>query len=531
MGDTKDNVISEQSSVHDDRKDNTLHYASRGQALSDESTGAGDIAGFDAEWMRARTSLTADEEKKLLRRVDWHIMPLCAIMFLLKNIDSENVANAKIMNKGTDRNILTQLGMTTDQYNLVTVLYYIPYIVAETPSNLLFKRILPSRWQSRIMISWGIALACHAAVKNKGGLYAVRFLLGLFEAGLFPGVILQLCYWYRPDEMSLRLLYFYILGNFSGIISGVLAYAFDTVSGSHGLSGWQWLFLTEGVITVAFGISLIFIFPDFPPQAKWLTDKEKAFIQARLPGNAPRAEEINFNFREILDSLRDRRLWLFTLIWAFFTVGTHGLRFYQPTVIANLGFTDIATSQLLNIPTSVLTVICIGVFGIWADSSRLPRPLYPLSFLAVILACYGVLYSFPSNGAVYAVTVIANALGSAWYPLMWPWRVQTTSRATGSAFSIGFVNSYGQIGGAIGPQIFQSKYAPHYTVPFAVTMGLMAGCILTTLVTWWITRDTERATRRLKLARLEAMRRGEAVLDDVVDNDLVKNKGVERPGV
>ncbi|KAE8168484.1 major facilitator superfamily domain-containing protein [Aspergillus tamarii] len=426
---SKNNIVSEQSSVHNNKKDNNLHYASRGQALDDESAGTENIAGFDAEWMRARTSLTADEEKRLLRRVDWHIMPLCAIMFLLKNIDSENVANAKIMNKGTDRNILTQLGMTTDQYNLVTVLYY---------------------------ISWGIALACHATVKNKEGLYAVRFLLGLvgslFEAGLFPGVILQLCYWYRPDEMSLRLLYFSlltkqdILGNFSGIISGVLAYAFDTASGSHGLSGWQWLFLTEGIITVAFGISLIFIFPDFPPQAKWLTEKEKAFIQARLPRNAPRAEEINFNFREILDSLRDRRLWLFTLIWAFFTVGTHGLRFYQPTVIANLGFTDIATSQLLNIPTSVLTVICIGVFGIWADSSRLPRPLYPLSFLVIILACYGVLYSFPSNGAVYAVTVIANALGSAWFPLMWPWRVQTTSRATGSAFSIGFVNSYGQIG-------------------------------------------------------------------------------------
>ncbi|KAE8381566.1 major facilitator superfamily domain-containing protein [Aspergillus bertholletiae] len=420
MGGTKDNVISEQHSGDNHRKDKTLHYASRGQALSDESNDIDNIAGFDAEWMRARTSLTTDEEKRLLRRVDWHIMPLCAIMFLLKNIDSENVANAKIMNKGTNRNILTQLGMTADQYSLVTVLYY---------------------------ISWGIALACHAAVKNKEGLYAVRFLLGLFEAGLFPGVILQLCYWYRPDEMSLRLLYFLlteqdILGNFSGIISGVLAYAFDTVSGSHGLSGWQWLFLTEGIITVAFGISLIFIFPDFPPQAKWLTDKEKAFIQARLPRNAPRAEEMNFNFREILDSLRDSRLWLFTLIWAFFTVGTHGLRFYQPTVIANLGFTDIATSQLLNIPTSILTVICIGVFGIWADSSRLPRPLYPLSFLVVILACYGVLYSFPSNGAVYAVTVIANALGSAWFPLMWPWRVQTTSRATGSAFSIGFVNSY-----------------------------------------------------------------------------------------
>lgn len=88
---SKNNIVSEQSSVHDDKKDNNLHYASRGQALDDESAGTENIAGFDAEWMRARTSLTADEEKRLLRRVDWHIMPLCAIMFLLKNIDSENV--------------------------------------------------------------------------------------------------------------------------------------------------------------------------------------------------------------------------------------------------------------------------------------------------------------------------------------------------------------------------------------------------------------------------------------------------------
>ncbi|KAF5858143.1 hypothetical protein ETB97_004747 [Aspergillus alliaceus] len=374
-------------------KDGGLHYASRGQVFRDDNLDTENIAGLDAEWMGARTSLTADEEKRLLRRVNWHIMPLCTIMFLLKNIDSETVSNAKVMNKGTDRIILEQLGMTANQYSLVTVLYYIPYIVAETLSNLLFKRVLPSR---RLESCWGIALVCHVAVKNKDGLYAVCFLLGLFEAGLFPDVILQLCYWYRPDETSLRLLHF------------------------------------------------------CPPQAKWLTEKQKAFIQARLPRNAPRAEELNINFREIVDSLKDSRLWLFTLIWVSFTVGTHGLRFYQRTVISNLGFTDIATSQLLNIPTSILTVLCIGIFGIWVVSSRAPRPLYPLSFLIVILACYGVLYSYPSNGAVYAVTVIANALGSAWFPLMWPRRVQTTSLATGSAISIGFVNSYGQVGGAIG---------------------------------------------------------------------------------
>lgn len=89
-------------------------------------------------------------------------------------------------------------------------------------------------------VSWGIAIACHAAVTSKGGLYTARFFLGLCEAGMFPGVLLQMVYWYRPDEMSIRLLYFYALGNFSNVISGVLAYAFDTISGRSGLSGWQW---------------------------------------------------------------------------------------------------------------------------------------------------------------------------------------------------------------------------------------------------------------------------------------------------
>ncbi|KXH41057.1 hypothetical protein CNYM01_04572 [Colletotrichum nymphaeae SA-01] len=499
-----------------------LTFARRGEQI-DEST-SGDVSGFDAERMRARSLLTADEEKKLMRRVDLRIMTICSLLFLMKNIDSDNISNARIMNKGTPRNIMTQLNMTSDEYNLLTVLYYVPYIVLEAPSNLLLKRLRPSAWQSRIMISWGIALLCHVPVTNKGGIYATRFLLGAFEAGMFPGVILQMTYWYRPDEMSIRLLYFYVLGNLSGIFSGILAFAFDTVSGSRGLSGWQWLFLVEGLITLVLGTAVYFLLPDFPPTAKWLTEKEKAFIQARLPPNAPRAEEMNFNFSEIVDSLKDRRLWLFTLIWATFTVGTSGVRFYQPTVIANLGFTTIARAQLLNLPISLLSIFVIGVTGFFADKGTIPRPLYPLGVFAVVIACYGVLVAYPSNGAVYAATLVGNAFTSAFFPLMWPWRVQTTSRATGSAFSIGFVNSYGQIGGAIGPQIFRSKNAPRYRTSFAAAMALVGCCAIVTLVTWWATRKTESDTRRLKRARVRAERDGLAVLNDVVDQDLNKKR-------
>ena len=257
-----------------------------------------------------------------------------------------------------------------------------------------------------------------------------------------------------------------------------------------------------------------------PDTAKFLTEREKTFIQARLPPNAPRASEEDFNLHEIHVALKDKRLWLFTLIWATFTVGTSGVRFYQPTVIANLGFTSIAQAQLLNLPISLLAIAVIGVTGFFADNARLPRPVYPLGIFAIIIACYAVLVVYPSNGAVYAATLIGNACTAAFFPLMWPWRVQTTSRATGSAFSIGFVNSYGQIGGAIGPQIFKSKYAPRYRESFASAISLVATCAIVTLVTWWVTRHTEADTRRLKRARLQAERINLAVLDDVVDCDL-----------
>lgn len=289
------------------------------------------------------------------------------------------------------------------------------------------------------------------------------------------------------------------------------------------MSGWQWLFLFEGLITIVFSVVIFFALPNFPDTARWLSDKEKAFVQARLPPNAPLASEVNFIFREIVRDLKDVRLWMFTAIWATQNVGTWGTRFYQSTIIADLGFTTIAQAQLLNLPISVLGIVLIAFSGWLADSARFPRPVYPLTFLSVILICYGVLFAYPNTGGVYAATMIANAMAAAWFPLMWPWRVQTTKRATGSAFSIGFVNSYGQIGGAIGPQIFREEYAPKYNTPFAIVMGLVGLCILVTLATWWVTRRTEYETRMLKKARIEAQKRGLAVLEDVVDRDLRHN--------
>ncbi|GAB1201107.1 hypothetical protein APSETT444_010494 [Aspergillus pseudonomiae] len=474
-----------------------VHYVERTEKDTLPEYEGDVIPGYDANLMRARASLSSTEEKKLLRRIDWHLIPLLAIMYMVKSVDFTNVSYALTMDKGTSRNILTELKMTSNQYNLVTTMYYIPYILAEAPSNLLLKGARPSIWQARIM-----------------GLYAVRFFLGLFEAGLWPGVLVQLCYWYRPDEIAPRIVLVTLLGNFSTVISGVLAFAFNGVT-AGGLSGWKWLVLTEGIFTVILGIVTYFLLPDFPSTASWLSEREQAFIQARLPRNAPRAAEANFDLRELVTTLKNKRIWLFLLCWAFFTVGTTGLTFYQPTVIANLGFTSIGQAQLLNIPSAVFAVLLTVVFGILADRGRIPQPAIPLAFMIVIEVCYGVLYAFPNTGGVYAATIIAGGFSTAWYVMMWPWRVQTTEGATGSAFAIAFANSYGQIGGAVGSQLFNSRYAPRYTTSFGIAMGFVGMAIIMNLITWGFTWKVDVDTRKLKRIRLAAAKQNQAVLDDV----------------
>ncbi|KAL4962375.1 major facilitator superfamily domain-containing protein [Aspergillus stella-maris] len=471
----------------------------------------------------ALTALTADEELKLIRRVDWRLVPLLCMLYLMKKIDENNATNAKIMNKGTDRNILTQLGITSDQFSMITVLFTVPYILAEIPSNLLLKKVRPHIWQSRIMISWGLVTACTAAVKNLGGLYAVRFMLGLTEAGMFPAIILQMTYWYRPDEIAVSPKD--SVGNVAGIIGGVLAYGFHGVSGAGNISGWQWLFIVEGVITIVLAVVVFFCLPDFPATTKWLSSKEKAFLQARLPHNSPRAAEKNFVLKEVVKTFLDRRLWLFTLSWACMTSGSSGVKFFQPTIIANMGFSDIATAQILNIPMSALTIIFIIIGGYTSARGTVPLPVFPITCTVVVIACYSVLVAYPNDIGVYIAMMIGNAASVTWFPMMWSWRSQTVNGATGSAFAIGFVNSYGQVGDAVGPQMFKDEYEPRYQLPFGLSMGLVAACGLTNLCTWWVTRQTESDTRKHKLARLKAKKANEAVLDDVLDHDLERARG------
>jgi hypothetical protein len=138
-----------------------------------------------------------------------------------------------------------------------------------------------------------------------------------------------------------------------------------------------------------------------PGTSEWLAPKERAFLQARLPVASPRSSEKDFDMREVIKTLRDKRLWLFTLSWALQTCGASGVKFYQPSIIANMGFSSIATAQILNIPMSVLTIIIILTAGYVSDRAKFPLPLFPITSTVIVIASYGILVAYPNDIAVY----------------------------------------------------------------------------------------------------------------------------------
>lgn len=269
---------------------------------------------------------------------------------------------------------LDDCGTNTD-----TRLPQISFILFEVPSNLLLKRFTPHAWQSRIFFTWGIITACQAASQNRHQLYAMRFLLGMFEAGMFPGVMAQLSSWYRTDEMGKPITWFYSMANLSGIVGALLVYGISYMNGVGGLSAWRWVYILEGIATMLFAGIVFWRLPDYPKSprtARFLSEREQEFVEARLPENAPLTSDPLFSKKEILATLRNPLTWAFLASQCSINIGGYALMWYLPVIVTGLGFTGLPENQLLNIPPSAGAIIGI-IFTAWLiGRAYTPRPVY-----------------------------------------------------------------------------------------------------------------------------------------------------------
>ncbi|RMJ03316.1 hypothetical protein CDV36_015157 [Fusarium kuroshium] len=433
----------------------------------------------DADFMRLYEGQAG---KKVVRKIDFRLIPIMAVLYLLAHIDRGNIGNAKI--EGMDKD----LGLIGNQYNIASTIFFVPYIIFEIPSNIILKKVRPSIWLSFLIIAWGIVMTCMGVVKNFHGLVACRVVLGVFEAGFFPGAVYIVSTWYPRHELQQRLAIFYTASAFSGALSGLLAFGIARMDGARGIAGWRWIFLIEGAITVAAGLVMPLLIIDTPERARWLSDDEKRFIDLRLRLSGVRAstdEGDKFSWKLLFRTMVDWKILLgIILAWAN-SVPNAAFKFTMPQIIKQLGFST-AQSQLLTMPPYVCGGISAWLTGRFSDrfSWRMPFIVGPMSVLLVALS---VLFKYSANvadsvPAMYTGVVLAQ-IGI--YPLLpgiSAWTGNNLAPSWKRSIGLAWLLAAGNLGSIIGTNIFLDKEGPKYPTGYGTSLAIICLGMSTALI-------------------------------------------------
>ena len=252
------------------------------------------------------TPTLADDERasKLTRKCDLHLLPPLFLIWFFPFIDRINIGNARIQGLEKD------LHMTGSQFNVALVVFFIPFIILEAPSNLGMKRVSPRLWLGGQTLLLGMFTICQGVVKTYGGLIAMRVLVGTFEAGLIPGTVFLLAAYYPRFQLQWRLSVLMCSTALASAFGGLLAYAIAGMAGTDGYLGWRWIFIIEGVISVAIGLFCLFTVPDWPDKVTFLNEEDRQFLKTRLFEGASEAKMDRLDAKAIKRSLSDWKIWL-----------------------------------------------------------------------------------------------------------------------------------------------------------------------------------------------------------------------------
>ncbi|KAJ6567084.1 major facilitator superfamily domain-containing protein [Mycena capillaripes] len=416
------------------------------------------IGQLDAKLSSLGPSFDDESYQKVLRRVDMRIMPLVLLQYLFMRVDVTNISNAAIMNIEQKTDIKRQLHLSAQQWVWAVACFYYPYMFLEPISTILLKKTSAPVWISRIMVTWGIVTCCVAATTSYGALITTRVLIGALEAGYFPCIVRHYfwSFWYTPAELAIRVAALYSASSLSGFIGGFLAYAISYANGV--LSGWQWLFILEGIPPVLIGILTFFALPSYPENSNWLSAEEKDLILKHLHKDAPTIHGKTFDWNAARLLFTDPTFYSFTAAWICAGVGGSGISFSLPTVIKDLGFTDSRMANVLTMPPSFTAFALVLILGYLVKRGKInPFPVC-IVLDVVIIVCYIILLYVDTVGVRYFVLVVSTGASGSLYPMLWPKRVQALRGTAMAGLGIGLHNASAQFSGILGPQIFSRAY-------------------------------------------------------------------------
>jgi MFS family permease len=382
--------------------------------------------------------------RSTIRIVTWRLIPLLLLAYLAAYIDRINIGFAATALK-------SDLGISNTVFGFGAGLFFIAYFIFEVPSNLILTRLGPRRWIARIMVSWGLLSAAMMFVQGPLSFYVLRFLLGFAEAGFFPGVIYYLVCWF-PKTHRARLMALFTAGiPISTVIGAPLSSALLGMHGIAGLQGWQWMFLLEGLPAVGLGIAVLYLLPDHPREARFLTQAQKDWLETTLAAEPNRPTTAHL--RTTLKAFYDLRVLVLCLAYFANTSASLSLAFFLPQIIATMGTTTMQTGWLTAIPSLV------GVAGLLAISIASDRSGNHRALLLVTLLITGTgffLAALLGAGGASVIGIVALSFASIGiHGLKAPfWSLAPITLAgSAAAGGIAWINSVGNLGGFFGPTI------------------------------------------------------------------------------
>ncbi|MEQ8663691.1 MAG: MFS transporter [Gammaproteobacteria bacterium] len=376
---------------------------------------------------------------RVYARVAWRLLPFLFTCYIFAYLDRVNVGFAKLR-------MLDALGFSEAVYGLGAGIFFLGYVLFEVPSNVLMLKLGARRTIARIMIAWGIISAAMMLVETPTQFYLLRFLLGVAEAGFFPGVILYLTFWFPAARRGRVVALFATAVALSTVIGAPLSgLIMQHLDGYNGWAGWQWLFLLEGLPSVVMGFAALAFLDDRVSDARWLTADERALIAADIAREQGAIAHVR-----VLDGLRLPRVWLMGVIYFCIVMGLYGLNFWLPTIVQELGYTSLVGVGLVTaIPFGAAAIVMVMV-GRRADRARERRwhTAVPVLAGAAGLLASVVLAPWPL-AAVAALTVGAcGILGG----LPQSWSLSTAFVSGGAAAAgIALINSIGNLAGFVAP--------------------------------------------------------------------------------
>jgi ACS family tartrate transporter-like MFS transporter len=404
-------------------------------------------------------------ERITLSKVGWRLLPFLLLLYIIAWIDRVNIGFAALqMNR--------DLGLSPAVYGLGAGVFFIGYALFEVPSNLILARVGARRWIARIMITWGILSVAMMYVQGPTSFYVVRFLLGVAEAGFLPGIIYYLGNWYPKSDRARAVSWFMLGIPLSTVVGGPLAGAILQLNGLNGLTGWQWLFLLEGVPAIVLGVVVLFYLTDSPEQAEWLAPEEREWLAAKIRAESAAAQQ-RHNV-SLGAALVHPTVWQLCIVLFACQCCSYGLTLWIPQIVQNLsGYSELAVGAITAIPYAAAAV---GMVMIGASSDRSGERILHVAIPSAIAALGFAASAYLKSPIPSMIALTVAAVGD--IGTRGPFWALPTRFLTGSAAAggIALINTMASLGGFVGPSMVGVVRGA--TGSFAGGMLFLAGVML-----------------------------------------------------